>query len=338
MAYIVREGGFLVILLARLSAIPGHFTTAVFATVGMNFFIFTLATLLSMPKQLLVVYLGVVIEQSGSGTEPLRSKIIKYAVLVISGLVTVGVAVFLYGKMQQARPHVQRKLQQRRFVMLTEAGGAPTASSSEEGMLGGGEEGDEASAKLYGRGGSDLYSTDDLENAQINGKKGKGASRWKKWGRKDKNEVGRSQMGVADSMESFEKGANGSIGRFVMEDGVRMSFEADSLAHSNAGDETLKGNNPQYVKARPEQAFASQQQQQQDYNRFMYPQSAPPSNQAMPNPYDARGPPISAPIVNGGVNAHNGQYAGQGYYYPSSEQQRGDPRRNSQAPPYSRAL
>ena len=55
MAHITREGGFMVILLARLSAIPGHFTTAVFATVGMNVFIFILAAVLSMPKQLSIV-------------------------------------------------------------------------------------------------------------------------------------------------------------------------------------------------------------------------------------------------------------------------------------------
>jgi len=55
MAHIVREGGFMVILLARLSAIPGHFTTAVFATVGMNVFVFLLAAILSMPKQLSIV-------------------------------------------------------------------------------------------------------------------------------------------------------------------------------------------------------------------------------------------------------------------------------------------
>ena len=58
LARVVREGGFKIALIARLSAIPGHFTTAVFATCGMGFFVFTLAALLSMPKQLITVYLG----------------------------------------------------------------------------------------------------------------------------------------------------------------------------------------------------------------------------------------------------------------------------------------
>jgi hypothetical protein len=297
MAYIVREGGFLVILLARLSAIPGHFTTAVFATVGMGFFVFTLATLLSMPKQLLVVYLGVVIEQSGSGTEPLRSKIIKYAVLVLSGLVTVGVAVFLYGKMQQARPVVQAQLREKRFVMLTEAGGAPTASS-EEGMLGG----DEGRRKLYGQGDSGVYSTDDLESSRLEGKKDKGGSRWKMWGKKNKKEGFGQREGVMDSMESLEKAASRSSGKVVMEDGVRMSFEADSLGHSARSGETLKGNpNLHYVKSRPEQP------PHQD-ERFFAPQPGPHAN-----PYNAR-------------QAPNPQYADQGYLASSGGAR--DPRRD----------
>jgi len=58
LARAVREGGFKIALIARLSAIPGHFTTAVFATCGMGIFTFTLAALLSMPKQFITVYLG----------------------------------------------------------------------------------------------------------------------------------------------------------------------------------------------------------------------------------------------------------------------------------------
>jgi hypothetical protein len=42
---------FQVALVARFSAIPGHFTTAVFSTVGMNVWIFTVGVILSFPKQ-----------------------------------------------------------------------------------------------------------------------------------------------------------------------------------------------------------------------------------------------------------------------------------------------
>ncbi|UZJ56564.1 hypothetical protein CBS101457_005884 [Exobasidium rhododendri] len=317
MAYIVREGGFMVVLLARLSAIPGHFTTAVFATVGMGFFVFTLATLLSMPKQLLVVYLGVVIDQSGSGTESVRSKIVKYAVLVISGLITVGVAVFLYGKMQKARPIVQKQLQERRYTMLKEAGAAGlTSNSSEEGML----VGEGESGKLYWQGHADVYSMDDLESSQKQAKKGKGgASRWQKWRKTEKKNVGRSHGGqaVAESMESFEKGMD-STGKIVLDNGERVSFEADSLAHHSAGaaDETLYGNNLKYVKSRPDQPFSLQehqqnlqQQQQQQQQPYSYSQTAPFQDQrGAGSTLDHRqaGPPYTQ---------QNRQYNnGQGYY------------------------
>ncbi|KAK0553390.1 hypothetical protein OC846_001336 [Tilletia horrida] len=122
MAHIVREGGFKVVLLARLSAIPGHFTTAVFATVGMSIWIFTLAAILSLPKQLAIVYLGVALEQSGGGkTESTSSKIVKYVVLLISLIITVWAAHYLYGKMEKARPLVQGRLRAKRFTLLSEA-------------------------------------------------------------------------------------------------------------------------------------------------------------------------------------------------------------------------
>ena len=42
-------------------------TTAVFSTCGMGIFVFSVAAVLSMPKQLITVYLGVILAQSNSG-------------------------------------------------------------------------------------------------------------------------------------------------------------------------------------------------------------------------------------------------------------------------------
>lgn len=121
MAEMVRDGGFWVMFLARLSAIPGHFTTAVFATVGMNIFVFTLAAILALPKQLLIVYLGVAIKNSGDGTEDTKSKIIKYVVLAISFVITVWTAYWLYQKMEKVRPAVSARLRQKRYELLLQA-------------------------------------------------------------------------------------------------------------------------------------------------------------------------------------------------------------------------
>ncbi|SPC65316.1 uncharacterized protein UHOD_00428 [Ustilago sp. UG-2017b] len=121
MAEMVRDGGFWVMFLARLSAIPGHFTTAVFATVGMNVFIFTLAAVLALPKQLLIVYLGVAIKNSGDGKEDMKSKIIKYVVLVVSFIITLWTAYWLYQRMEKIRPAVSGKLRQKRYELLLQA-------------------------------------------------------------------------------------------------------------------------------------------------------------------------------------------------------------------------
>lgn len=83
LAKVIRDGGFTVALIARLSAIPGHcvsfqllvlcttspflVTTAVFSTCGMGIFVFCLAALLSLPKQFITVYLGVALKQSADG-------------------------------------------------------------------------------------------------------------------------------------------------------------------------------------------------------------------------------------------------------------------------------
>lgn len=43
-------------------------TTAVFSTCGMGILVFSLAAILSMPKQMITVYLGVILKQESEGT------------------------------------------------------------------------------------------------------------------------------------------------------------------------------------------------------------------------------------------------------------------------------
>jgi len=89
LAKVVRDGGFTIALIARLSAIPGHcafswfssriissctVTTAVFSTCGMGIVVFSLAALLSLPKQFITVYLGVALEQATNGESDVHSK------------------------------------------------------------------------------------------------------------------------------------------------------------------------------------------------------------------------------------------------------------------------
>ncbi|KAF8311750.1 hypothetical protein DL93DRAFT_2040418, partial [Clavulina sp. PMI_390] len=108
LAHIVREGGFWIALVARFSAIPGHFTTAVFSTCGLGIILFSIAAILSLPKQLTVVYVGVLIEEAGNGTVSGREKLISDIVLVASVLITIVAAWWIYDQMAKAKPEVLR--------------------------------------------------------------------------------------------------------------------------------------------------------------------------------------------------------------------------------------
>lgn len=72
-------------LLFRNLTLPSV-TTAIFSTCGMNIFVFILAALLSMPKQFITVYLGVILRESATGKDNLNISLQWMAVDGISGL------------------------------------------------------------------------------------------------------------------------------------------------------------------------------------------------------------------------------------------------------------
>jgi len=131
LAKIVRDGGFKVALIARLSAIPGHFTTAVFSTCGMNIFIFSLAAILSLPKQLVIVYLGVILEQSDTGQSTTKSRVISDVVLAITFLITVFAAWWIYREMAKVMPEVIRDRRRARKAALDDPAFSTSASAEE---------------------------------------------------------------------------------------------------------------------------------------------------------------------------------------------------------------
>ncbi|KAL5485629.1 hypothetical protein ACEPAI_6670 [Sanghuangporus weigelae] len=106
LARTVREGGFKIALVARYSAIPGHFTTAVFSTCGMGVLVFALAAFLSLPKQFVTVYIGVILEESGTGTESTRDRLISYSVLAVTFIVTCVAMWYMYKKMDEVKVDV----------------------------------------------------------------------------------------------------------------------------------------------------------------------------------------------------------------------------------------
>ncbi|KAJ7280250.1 hypothetical protein C8J57DRAFT_1302086 [Mycena rebaudengoi] len=113
LAHVVRNGGFLIVLAIRYSSIPAHFATVVFSTVGISFVIFVAAAILSLPKQLVPVYIGYAMKPSN--TDDSTSKKVERIVLVISILITIGALMWIRRKMDAQKEefvYARRKARQ----------------------------------------------------------------------------------------------------------------------------------------------------------------------------------------------------------------------------------
>ncbi|KLO10013.1 hypothetical protein SCHPADRAFT_943175 [Schizopora paradoxa] len=89
LARIVREGGLKVAVIARYSVIPPHFTTSVFATCGMKFWVFLVSAILSLPRHFATVYIGVSIEDESNGSSSKKEKLINFLVLGVTIVVSI---------------------------------------------------------------------------------------------------------------------------------------------------------------------------------------------------------------------------------------------------------
>ncbi|KAF7293232.1 hypothetical protein HMN09_01201400 [Mycena chlorophos] len=124
LAHVVREGGFLVVLVVRYSAIPPHFATTVFSTVGISFGVFIGAAILSLPKALVPVYIGWALRPENSGNK--TSNIIEKAVLVASIIVTIVAYRWINKKMEDAKEaFVYSRRKARQFGSSSAALGLP---------------------------------------------------------------------------------------------------------------------------------------------------------------------------------------------------------------------
>lgn len=97
MARLTRDGGFFIVLIIRLSAIPAHFSTAVFSTCDVKFWYFVVATLLSLPKQIFLVYLGVLLVQKGN------DNVIKTVMFGAVFVITIAMGVWIWMKMAKIK-------------------------------------------------------------------------------------------------------------------------------------------------------------------------------------------------------------------------------------------
>ncbi|KAJ7485180.1 hypothetical protein B0H11DRAFT_2018379 [Mycena galericulata] len=104
LAYVVRTGGFLVVLIIRYSAIPPHFATAVFSTVGLGFGVFIAAAVLSLPKAFVPVYVGYALRPSNDDSA--TSSKVEKIVLIISIGITLFALTWIRRQMNAAKPDV----------------------------------------------------------------------------------------------------------------------------------------------------------------------------------------------------------------------------------------
>lgn len=118
LARITRDGGFKIALIARLSAIPGHFTTAIFSTCGMNIFVFSMAAILSLPKQFITVYLGVILKDSKTGVKDTKSTIVSDVVLALTVIITILACWYILKRMNEAKPLVIYERRKARLVIV----------------------------------------------------------------------------------------------------------------------------------------------------------------------------------------------------------------------------
>ncbi|KAK4179596.1 snare associated Golgi protein-domain-containing protein [Triangularia setosa] len=127
LARITRDGGFWIVLIIRFSAIPTHFSTAVFSTCGVNFWIFAIATFLTLPKQIFLVYLGVLLLEEKPDDAP------KNIVFGIAFVLTIVMAGYIGFKMRAVKKILIEEQEERR-----QTSGLPTmddAANSGDGVM-----------------------------------------------------------------------------------------------------------------------------------------------------------------------------------------------------------
>jgi hypothetical protein len=119
---IALDGGFIVILMVRFSAIPPHcaysqfwshlclhltsptVATVIFSLCGLDIFTFLAAAVLSLPRQLASVYLGAVAEAEANHTETHRQSIASGVIVAFNIVSTIVAMRYITVKVDAAKP------------------------------------------------------------------------------------------------------------------------------------------------------------------------------------------------------------------------------------------
>lgn len=124
-----------IVFVIRLSIIPSHMSTAVFSTCDVKFWHFVVSTFFTLPKQLILVYLGVLLVGGQSDFW------IKFGLFGVAGGVTVLAGVWIWYKMRSIKKELLAAQERRRATkesrQMTSGGGLhPQQAFSETTPLG----------------------------------------------------------------------------------------------------------------------------------------------------------------------------------------------------------
>ncbi|KAF7972964.1 hypothetical protein HWV62_16546 [Athelia sp. TMB] len=106
LARVVQEGGLPVAVVARYSVIPSHVATALFATCGMQLWVFVASAVASLPKNFVNVYIGYAFEAEATGAGAKKSKLINIVLVGVTAVVTVFAMRFIDAKINAVKEGV----------------------------------------------------------------------------------------------------------------------------------------------------------------------------------------------------------------------------------------
>ncbi|GAA5971024.1 hypothetical protein JCM11641_004114 [Rhodosporidiobolus odoratus] len=126
-ARLMRSGGLWIIIVVRFSAIPGHVVTAIQSTVGMSVWIYAIAVIISLPKQLAVVWLGEMFGETEGVSDPAtvkKQQRISLSVFFATCLATVLSLYIVYMRARKLYPEVLRDMEAHRISKDSLASGS----------------------------------------------------------------------------------------------------------------------------------------------------------------------------------------------------------------------